>query len=211
MTRITAIRPGISRNKRVNLFLDGRFAFSLEAEVAAKESLEVGQELDAAQAEALARSDRFHRCFDAAARYLSYRPRGEGELRGRLERRGFDAESVDAVIARLKEQGLVNDAAFAQFWADNRQAFRPRSRRLTGLELRQKGVASDIVDQVADTIDDADSAYRAALDRARSLSLSDYHSFRRRLGEYLRRRGFDYEVINDTVARIWQEREVGSR
>ena len=207
MSKITAIRIGRRRGKRVNVFLDGGFAFSLEAEVAIREGLEVGQELPANQIEALARSDCFHRCLNTAAHYLGYRPRSEFELRERLQRRGFDDDSVDSVLAKLKEQGLVDDMAFAQFWRDNRQSFSPRSQWLTKLELRRKGVAADIIDQVVDTVDNADSAYRAALNKARSLPPSDYQSFRRRLGEYLKRRGFGYGVINHTVEQIWQEQD----
>ena len=210
MKRITAIRTGRGRGKRVNMFLDDKFAFSLEAEVAVMEGLKVGQELSDSQIEALARSDHFHRCLNAAARYLSYRPRSESELRERLYRRGFGDDSVEAVIAKLKEQGLVDDIAFAQFWKDNRESFSPRSRWLTKLELRRKGVAEEIMDKVVNTVDDEDSAYRAALSKARSLPLSDYQDFRRRLGDYLRRRGFSYEVINHTVELMWQEQEVGS-
>jgi len=103
----------------------------------------------------------------------------------------------------------VDDMAFAQFWKDNRESFSPRSQWLTKLELRRKGVAGDIIDQVVDAVDDYDSAYRAALSKARSLPLSDYQGFRRRLGGYLRRRGFSYEVIVNTVERLWQEH--GSR
>jgi len=205
MKRITAIRAGRGQKKRVNVFLDGRFAFGLEAEVAIKEDLKVGQELTADQIGALARSDQFHRCLNATARYLSYRPRSESELRQRLHQHGFNGDSVEAVIARLKEQGLVDDLAFAQFWKDNRESFSPRSQWLTRLELRRKGVADDIIDQVVDAVDDGNSAYRAALSKARGLSLSDYQSFRRRLGEYLRRRGFGYGVISLVVERVWQE------
>ena len=112
---------------------------------------------------------------------------------------------MEAALANLKKQGLVNDLAFAQFWKDNRESFRPRSQWLTRLELKQKGVAEDIIDQVVAEVDDEDSAYRAAVGRARSLPLSDYHGFRRRLGERLRRRGFSYEVINNTIERLWKE------
>jgi len=206
MRKITAIRVGKGRRKRVRVFLDGRFAFSLEAEVAVREGLRVGQVLSANQIEALTRSDHFHRCLNAAAHYLGYRPRSEAEVRERLQRRGFDGDSVHAVIAKLKEQGLVDDMAFAQFWKDNRESFSPRSQWLTKLELRRKGVGDDIIDQVVDAVDDADSAYRAAVSKARSLPQSDYQSFRRRLGEYLKRRGFGYGVINHTVERVWQER-----
>jgi len=205
VNRITAIRAGRGRRKRVNIFLDGRFAFSLEAEVAIREDLKVGQELSASQIGALARSDQFHRSLNAAAHYLGYRPRSEFELRQRLHQHGFDGDSVEAVLAKFKEQGLVDDMAFAQFWKDNRESFSPRSQRLTRLELRRKGVADDVIAQVVDAIDDGESAYRAALSKARSLPLSDYQSFRRRLGEYLKRRGFGYGVISHTVERVWQE------
>jgi len=209
--KITAIRIGKVRGKRVNVFLDNKLAFSLEAEVAIREGLLVEQELSAGQIETLVRSDRFHRCFNAAAHYLSYRPRSEFELRERLHQRGFDGDSVEAVLAKLKEQGLVDDTAFAQFWKDNRESFSPRSQWLTKLELRRKGVANNIIDQIADTIDDEDSAYRAALSKARNLPLSDYQSFRRRLGDYLKRRGFGYGVINHTIERLRPELESRSR
>ncbi len=205
MRKITALHNGRGRGKRVNIFLDGKFAFSLEAEVAAREGLQVEQELSADQIEALARSDNFHRCLNAAIHYLSYRPRSESELRERLGQRGFDGDTLEAVITRLKERGLVDDMALAQFWKDNRESFSPRSRWLTRLELRRKGVANDIIDQVVDAIDDDASAYRAALSKAHSLPQSDYQGFRRRLGEYLKRRGFSYGVINHTVERLWQD------
>jgi len=209
--KITAIRIGKGRGKRVNVFLDGKFAFSLEAEVVVREGLQVEQELSAGQIEALARSDHFHRCFNAAAHYLSYRPRSESELRERLHRRGFDDDNLEAVIAKLKEQGLVDDVTFAQFWKDNRESFSPRSQWLTKLELRRKGVANDIIDQVVDTVNDDNSAYRAALSKAHSLSLFDYQGFRHRLGEYLKRRGFGYEVINHTIEQLWQEQVTKSK
>jgi regulatory protein len=205
MRRITAIRAGKGRTKRVNIFLEGNFAFSLNAEIAIKEGLKVGQELSADQIEKLDRSDHFLRCLNTTANLLSYRPRSEFELSDRLRKHGFDDESIEGVITKFKEQGLVDDLAFAQFWKDNRETFSPRSRRLTRVELKRKGIADAIIDQVVETVDDDESAYQAALKKARNLPLSDYQSFRRRLGEYLKRRGFGYGVINRTVERIWQE------
>ncbi len=205
MSIITRLAPGRSREKRVDVFLDGEFAFRLLAEVAVKEGLQVGQELSAIQAEALVKSDGYQRCLNAAIRYLGYRPRSEAEIRRRLQQRGFDDGGIGKVLARLKELGLVDDTAFARFWKDNRESFSPRSRWLTRLELQRKGLDGGIIDQVVGEVDDSDSAYRAALSRIRRLSPSDYQGFRRRLGEYLRRRGFGYEVINHTVERVWKE------
>ncbi|MFC1988714.1 regulatory protein RecX [Chloroflexota bacterium] len=206
MKKITALRAGGGGGKQVKVFLDGKFAFRLETGVAAREGLRIDQTLSAEQIETLTGNNQLSRCYNAATLYLSYRPRSELELRDRLHRRGFDGDRVDKVIARLKEQGLVDDTAFAQFWAENRESFSPRSQRLTRLELKQKGVAEDIIDQTVAAIDDEDSAYWAASRKARSLTVSDYQSFRRRLGGHLQRRGFSYGVINDTVERIWQDR-----
>ena len=205
MSKITAIRAGKRTGKRVNMFLNGQFALSLETEVAAKEGLKVGQELSANQVEALAKTARLSRCLNAAYRLLSYRPRSEAEIRERLRRRDFDENTLESVITRLKEQGLVDDTAFAQFWKESRESSSPRSQWLTKRELRKKGVADDIINQVVSDVDDNDSAYRAVIGKARSLPRTDYAVFRRRLGEYLKRRGFGYGVINHAVNRIWQE------
>ncbi len=205
MSKITRLTAGKSREKRVNVHLDGKYAFSLLAEVALKEGLRVGQELSDEQLETLTGVDRHQRCLNAAIRYLGYRPRSEAEIRQRLKKHGFDSASTDKALARLKEQELVDDTAFARFWKDNRESFSPRSRRLTKLELQRKGLDNDIIEQVISDVDDSDSAYRAALSKARRLSPSDYQVFRRRLGEHLGRRGFGYDVINETVARVWKE------
>ena len=210
MGKITDIRAGKGRGKRLNLFLDGKFTASLEADVLLKENLRVGQELSEEDFETLTRTNYFQRCFNAAIYYLGYRPRSESEIRQRLCRRGFDGDSVEAVIAQLKEQGLVDDIAFAQFWKDNRESFSPRSQWLTRSELRRKGVADNIIDQVVEGVDDGGSAYRAALSKAHNLSRVDYQEFRRRLGGYLKRRGFGYEVTNRTVERIWRELDGGT-
>jgi len=205
MKRVTAIGEGKRRKRRVNIFLDDRFAFSLEADVALKEGLWVGQELSEGDIEALAGAELSQHCINAALRYLTYRPRSESELRERLQRRGFSEDNVATAIAKLREQGLVDDLAFAQFWKENRQSFSPRSQWLTRHELKQKGVADEVIERVVADIDDEGSAYRAAIARARSLPAVDYQGFRRRLGEYLKRRGFGYGVINNTVKKVWEE------
>ncbi len=205
-SRITAIRAGKRAGKRMNVFLDGRFAFSLSAEAAGNEGLTVGEELPPSRVAELTSIDGLGRCLDAATRLLGYRARSEAELRERLKRRDFAGDSIDAAIARLTSQGLVDDDAFARSWRENRDTFKPRSGWLTGLELRRKGVSEDVIASVVSEADDSDAAYRAAQTRAARLAVTDHDVFRRRLGDFLRRRGFGYEIINQTVSRLWLER-----
>jgi regulatory protein len=146
-------------------------------------------------------------CLDAAYRYLSYRPRSEAEIRHLLHRRGFADEMAEKAIAKLKEQNLSDDFTFAQFWKDNRLSFRPKSKRLIKKELRDKKVASEIIEQVTQDIDDEEIAYKLGSSRMPALAHLDYPDFYRRLLSYLTYRGFGYEVIKRTVALVWQEKE----
>jgi len=211
MSRITGIRTGRRTRERLNMYIDGQFAFSLEAEQVARQGLRVGQELSVEEMAALGRMERRGRCLDAAARLLAYRPRSEHELRERLRRRSFDDDSIESVISRLKDQGIVDDIAFARFWQESRTVFSPRSRWLIALELGRKGVAPEIIDEVLGQADDTENAYRAAMGKARKMAALDYDTFRQRLGEFLKRRGFGYQVIRSTTKRLWEERETPDR
>jgi len=196
--------------KRVNVFVDDSFSCAVDKEVAARAGLQVGQYLSIDQIEELSQADIFQTCFGAALRYLGYRVRSEAEVKQRLFRRGFDDEVVSKVIVALKEQRLIDDLAFAQYWRDNRLTFSPRSRRLIKSELRRKGIAAETADEVIGDLSDEASAYEAGLKKVRALAALDYSKFRHRMLGYLRWRGFSYEVISSVVERLWQEQQTTS-
>ena len=143
-----------------------------------------------------------------ALRYLSYRPRSEFEVRGRLRLR-YDEQVAESVIARLKELGLLDDRAFAHAWSQGRMSSRPRSAALIRRELLAKGVDTETVRAEVDTLDDEESAYNAGLRAARSLASADYTTFRRKMWGYLHRRGFGQSIVRKTVGRLWEERGGG--
>ena len=204
MRTITAIEAQRRRTDRVNVFLDGGFAFSLGTEVAGDQGLHLGQALSDIRIEELGRAELVQRCLQSALRFLSCRPRSEAETRMRLSR-GFDEETVSRVISQLKARQMIDDVAFAQFWREDRESFSPRSERMLKLELRRKGIATEVIDEVLEGIDDGEDAYRAGQKKARSLSREDHDAFRRKLGGFLRRRGFSYEVANRAIERLWRE------
>ena len=210
MSVITRLTTAKSRDSRINIYLDGKYTFCLPVDIVVKEGLSTNQELSSGQVKALAAADRHRRCLNAAIRYIGYRPRSESEVRQRLRQRGFEDDCVEKVVDGLKEQGLIDDTSFARFWKENRDDFSPRSRWLTRVELQRKGIDRELIEQVVGEVDDNDSAYRAALSKARHLSSSDYQLFRRRLGEHLKRRGFTYEVISNTIAKVWREQQNNS-
>ena len=206
MTRIvSAIEPQERRGgRRSNVYLDGRYAFSLTTELAVQE-LRVGDSISDDRYAALVVKDQQARCFDAALRFLGARPRSECEIRDRLARHEFDGHVVDRVIERLRRIQLVDDAAFAAYWVEQRATHRPRGARLLKQELRQKGVDQDILAEALPADDDEEGAYRAAQRKAASLRALDERTFKQRLGAFLQRRGYGYETVKPVVNRLWQE------
>ena len=193
------------RRDRVNVYLDGDYAFSLQAILAAE--LRRGQALSDVEIEALQARDAAESAYDAALRYLSYRPRSEREIRRYLARRELDEEAITEVLARLRRQGFSDDRAFAQFWVENREAFRPRGRYALRAELRLKGVDEGTIAAALEGVDEEESARRAAQGALRRLSRQDEPTFRRRMLGHLQRRGFGYEVARRVTESLWRELE----
>ena len=207
MNKITAIRRRGRSRKRVNIFINGSFALALNAETVSKVGFQIGEELSSDQIEEAIQTDNFQSCFNAALHHLSYRPRSENEVRQRLCKSGFSDDLVSKVIIMLKERGLIDDVAFAQFWKDNRLLFSPRSQWLLRSELKRKGVIDETTEEIVGDLDDDAGAYEAGKKRSRILATSSYEEFHRRMSSHLKWRGFSYEVVNRTIKRLWQEKQ----
>jgi regulatory protein len=205
--KITAISPVMrSGQKRSSVYLDNKFAFSLDNEVVVKNRLEIGQQIGPEKVQSLSGQDRGQRCLNSAYRFLSFRPRSESEVRSWLSKHGYSDDEIEAAAVELKRLGLVDDGIFAEFWTENRNSFKPRSQKMVKLELKQKGVDPEVIDRAVSGLDDSENARIAALSKAHTIRVTDYQTFRSRLGGYLQRRGFGYRVINDTVKQAWEER-----
>jgi len=194
---ITALRLQKRNENRVNVYLDGQFAFGLAAIEAAH--LRVGQTLSDADVARLRKQDEVERAYEHALNFLSYRPRSEAEVRRHLCKKTVGDEVVEAVIERLTRAGLLHDREFARYWVENRLQFSPRGARALRHELWEKGVPASIITDTLSDFDEEAAARQVAEARARRLAHLDPPDFRRRLGAYLARRGFSYTVIEPLV------------
>ena len=203
MKKITAIEVQKRSPNRVNIHLDGEFAFGLARIVAAW--LRVGQELSEEKIEQLQADDSRERAFQQAMLFLSYRARSESEIRQNLRKHEIPEPVIEQTLERLRQDGLANDHQFAHAWVENRSTFRPRSRRLMAMELRQKGLNQEAVSSAVESLDDETLAYEAAQKRATRFKSLEWNEFRKKLSDFLARRGFSYAVIAPVVTRIWNE------
>lgn len=209
MKKITAIQAQKKHPGRVNIYLDGEFAFGLARVVAAW--LSVGQEISEEKIERLQLEDARERAFQQAMLFLSYRARSEAEIRQNLRKHEIPEPVVEHTLERLRQDGLANDHQFARAWVENRSTFRPRSRRMMTMELRQKGLDDEALKSALENVDDESLAYEAAQKRVTRLKGLEWNEFRKKLSDFLARRGFPYSVIAPVVARIWNEAHADER
>jgi len=203
MKMITGIEAQKDPN-RVNIFLDGKFAFGLARTTAAW--LEKGQSLDDLKIERLRREDDLERATQKALNFLSYRDRSEKEVRDNLTKAEYSPETIENVLERLTELKLVDDRKFAKAWIENRNEFRPRGRRALAYELRRKGIASELVNEcLGESIEEEELAMKAGRMVLKKLTHLSRPEFFQKMTGYLARRGFGYESASLTARGLWSE------
>jgi regulatory protein len=206
--RITALEPQMNNPDRINLFVDGRFLMGVNTVIVLQMGLRLEQELSPEQLEQLRSEEVEQQAVDRALNYLSYRPRSREEVRRYLRRKEIPPEIIETALARLDRLDFVNDRTFAGFWIESREHFSPRGARALKNELRMKGVERDVVDELVNDEHDEERALRAGRKKAMTLVNTpniDYVTFRNRLGSFLQRRGFGYQVVAKTVRELWKE------
>ena len=204
LQRITAIEPQQKNPQRVNIYLDGEFAFGLDALVAGW--LRVGQELGEEKIASLKLQDDHEVTFQKAVHFLSFRPRSSAEVRQNLSKRGISESLIEETLNRLQSTRLVNDDAFARAWVENRNTFRPRGKPALRMELRKKGLNEEIIQSVLDAqVNEAALALTTARKYGRRLSGLEWPEFRQKLSGFLARRGFSYTTLAPVVSKVWKE------
>ena len=204
MGKITALKVQKRNPNRVNVYLDGDYAFGLARIVAAW--LHIGQELSEEKIAELQSQDARESAYQQALHFISFRPRSEVEVIKKLSEKGADAQVIESVLERFRAAQLVGDEQFARMWIDDRSTFRPRSHRMLRYELHQKGVEEEFIRQaLAEAQNEPELAYQAGIRYARRLEGLDWEGFRKRLGGYLARRGFPYGTIAPVLRQIWDE------
>lgn len=206
--KITALEAQVNNPERVNVYVDHRFLLGVDASVIFQLGLELEQELEPDQLAQLQAEAVLQQAVERAYNYLSYRPRSREEVRRYLRGKQTPPEIIDAALERLQRLNLVNDQAFISFWVENRERFSPRGARSLKNELRMKGVDREMADEVITDEHDEERALLAGRKKALSLLRNpsmDFATFRTRLGSFLGRRGFGYDVSRRTVRALWRE------
>jgi regulatory protein len=202
--KITAIQPQKRNPNRVNVHLDGEFAFGLARITAAW--LKVGQELEQSRIDKLLAEDAGEVAYQLALRYLSYRPRSVKEITDHLRKHETPEAVIAEIVERLAETGMVDDVKFTRMWIENRADFRPRGAYALRAELRQKGIGDAVIETALGDLDETALALQAGRKKAAQLKTAEEQVFKQKMYGFLSRRGFGYETISEVVGALWTER-----
>jgi regulatory protein len=204
---VTSIEAQKHATTRYSIFLDEKFAFGIGRDLLLDSGLAKGEYLDQERLDAILARDAIDRAIATAMRALDQRMQSSRELRTRLMRKGFDAETIDRALEKLSDYGYLNDERFAELWIENRLAHRPRGKRMLEQELRQKGIERQVVDETvaAMDIDDRAAALELARKRLKSVHGLPIEEQKKKLTGILARRGFDYGVIRTTLETVLGE------
>lgn len=200
---ITMLQMQKRNKERVNVFVDGEYAFAVPLNVAL--TLKKGQRLSVAEIETFKQDGETDLAFQRAVRYLGMRPRSSAEIVGYLKRKEYDEQIVEVVVRRLHEQGYLDDEAFARFWVDNRNRFRPRGAQALRHELRQKGVERETIDATLEEQDEDSAAWAAVEGKLDRWAALDKFEFEQKLMAFLARRGFRFDVCRRTAGHAWEQ------
>jgi regulatory protein len=200
---ITSIKQQKRNPQRVNIYLDGNYAFPLSKIVAAW--LKVGQKLRQEEILKLQFKEEIEVAFQKAVNFISYRPRSQSEVERNLKKNEVAEALFPEIIERLKRSNLLNDADFARQWVENRSVFRPRGAHALRAELRQKGLSDELIEQSISGLDEEGLARAAAQKKLRQLRNLEWPEFRNKLSSYLSRRGFGFETAASICQEQWNE------
>jgi regulatory protein len=203
MGKITALTQQKRNPDRVNVYLDDEFAFGLAAITAV--SLRVGQLLSPEEIERLQGADLVEKAKNVAIRYIEYRPRSITETRRHLQKKEYPDDVIERVVERLTAVELLNDAAFARYWVEQRETFKPRSKMALQMELRQKGIERALIETAVAEVDEMAAAQQAAQSKVQRLQQLPEFEFKQKLGGFLQRRGFGYDIIREVTEALWEE------
>jgi regulatory protein len=204
---ITKIKKIRGRRQRYSVHLDGAPALEVSEWTIGKCGLHTGDDLDEQAVTRIQSIEAETQAKNIAVNYLSYRQRSSKEIIDHLKKKGYALECAEDVTRQLQSARLVNDREFAYAFVRDRVKRKPTGRALLRMQLLAKGIPSSMADAVLADLISMESQQASALQAARR-KVNMTHSWKnnpdeekrkKRLLDFLLRRGFSYDIALKTV------------
>lgn len=204
MAIITKIETQQKNQERCNLFLDNEFYSGVSKLIVLKNNLREGQQIDEKKLKDIILSSEREKAFTWAVDYICKYLPVEKQIKNKLYEKKYHKDVVDYVIDKCKEYGYINDFEFAKSYVYQSRNIKGKMRIKT--DLIQKGISSEIIDEVLEEYVDEDGCLTQAKKRLRDKDISDNKVYLSLL-RYLQYRGYSYDEINRAIAQIKEEQK----
>jgi len=196
MPVITSIKAQ-KNQKRVNIYLDGKFSFGLDLENFMKLQLKVNQELTDEEINEIIKKSEFQKCLDKTINFAMARPRSIKEVKDYFRRKEIPESIHEQLFERLKKFSLIDDQKFAKWWVDQRLTFKSKSKKDITFELRQKGIDTNTIKNVLDDSEIDELKIAKELIEKKKYKWERYEDKikKQKIAQYLAGKGFGWDVI----------------
>lgn len=194
--KISAIKPAVKTKGRFNIFVDGKYSFSLDEQQLLDTKLKLGLEINDQRLKELKAESDFGKKYARALDLILRRLRSVKEIRDYGWRKKWEAEEADRIIDKLKTKGYLDDQRFAEGWIRARASLKHISRRKLTLELRQKGLDGEVINQVIEQSEGYNEK-QALLDLINKKQAR--YPDQNKLITYLIRQGFAYDDVKQVL------------
>ncbi len=203
---VTNINEQVKDKSRVNIFIDGKYVFALSKLDVATFSLKEGEELSEKKYYEILENVVFAKAKMTALSYLSYKDRSKREVIRKLKEKGFTKLVTKKTLEFLISYGYINDLQFSVKYVKERVCSKGYGKYKVVRELREKGVADEIIERVLIDIEkyEEETALKFGRKKAKKLDLTEYKD-KQKLYAYLQRRGYSYEVIKAVILELTEE------
>ncbi len=204
MFEITAIQAQVKDKERCNIYLDGQFYCGLKAETVYRYQLQVGQKIEQSRLEEIQFENEKMQALDKAFSYLSATMKTERQMRDYLCKKGYLPSVCDYVLEKLYYYKLLDDKLYTKQYI--KSASKTKGARRISLELRQKGVDVDMIDDALITIEDAEERAKEVLAKYMRHKANTKENLAKAF-RYLLSRGFNYDDVKSALANYGMEEE----
>ena len=210
MPLITKIEKQKKDRSRYNLYIDNDFYCGLYDDTILKYGIAAGDEIKLEEVEKIRLFDEYIFSKKVSFDYLAYRIRTVAEIRKKLHSKKISGETIEKVIAHLKELGLLNDSEFARQLIAEKIKNKPQGRRMLEKKLYEKGISRDTSAEILNSMldDSTESALAEKLYSKLKPKLNELEPVdaRKKIYETLARKGFEYETINKIILKFNAEK-----
>jgi len=205
MAIITKIEIQKRNKERVNLFLDGEYAFSLSIELVYKEGLNRNDEIDSEKLKILAEHESQIRCKNSALRIIEKSCKTEKEVRDKLILKGYEDNSINKSIEFLKEYNFINDSNYTKVFISEK--LKSQGSQKIKYTLIQKGISKENIEEELSDLN-KESEKNIALNIAKKKfdiikkKENDNYKISGKLYRYLISKGYEYDITSEVVKEI---------